>query len=301
MLFHVNLMQLWPSRWHLPAPARTTLTRLTGLEPSAPDSIIIPCTGPAHIAEAALAARFAAQHSPKTPEILIVTDQSASAFPHPTDPRIHIQTLQLSNLPIPGNHPHERIWRSRIAKLRAPLQATGNNLLMIDSDLLLLQPVQIPFLQHTLTGTLYRGKIGHRMRKHLATAPWLRHTPRLWCRHHINGGFLAATRSTWQILAPAWESEYNRLWNALPSETPVDQIPLVVALDQHHIRTANLGPWFNWSIPKRLGNLTAPVPERVIGAHGGFPLDEWDAYLADRRAPRKFRGEDYTRKARYQS
>jgi hypothetical protein len=214
---------------------------------------------------------------------------------------VGIRTLDLSSLPIPAKHPRANIWRSRIAKLRAPLEASGTRILMIDSDLLLLQEVRIAFEANLVTGTLYRGKIGHRMRKHLWQAPWLRKPHRLWVRYHVNGGFLAARRGTWEKLAPAWEEHYTRLWNTLPNETPVDQIPLVVALDALRIRTADLGPRFNWSIPKRLGNLQAPVPEEVIGAHGGFPLEEWDLYLQDRAAPRSFRGEDYTRKTRYKA
>lgn len=37
----------------------------------------------------------------------------------------------------------------------------------------------------------------------------------------------------------------------------------------------------------------------MIGAHGGFPLTEWQKYLASPDNELLFKGQDYTRKVRY--
>lgn len=37
----------------------------------------------------------------------------------------------------------------------------------------------------------------------------------------------------------------------------------------------------------------------MIGAHGGFPLSEWQKYLESPDNKLLFKGQDYTRKVRY--
>ena len=55
----------------------------------------------------------------------------------------------------------------------------------------------------------------------------------------------------------------------------------------------------NWPVSKKIGGQEAVVPKEVIGAHGGFPLSEWQKYLESPENKLLFKGQDYTRKVRY--
>ena len=74
-----------------------------------------------------------------------------------------------------------------------------------------------------------------------------------------------------------------------------------IALDRLRLATVDLGVWANWSVAKNIGGRPATIPPQVIGAHGGFPLSEWQKYLADPKAALNFHGQDYTRKERYKA
>lgn len=65
------------------------------------------------------------------------------------------------------------------------------------------------------------------------------------------------------------------------------------------VKTVNLGDWMNWPVSKKIGGQEAVVPKEVIGAHGGFPLSEWQKYLESPDNKLLFKGQDYTRKVRY--
>lgn len=289
--------RLLPNRRHAPGWWWRRVARWAGEPATTPGSVVIPCSGTGYVEEAALSARFASEHS-GAEEVLVVTDQPGGSF-GPLPPRVEVRTLTMVDGETPREHPFASIWKSRWIKMAAPLEASRPVVLMIDSDLLLLKEARISAMEGVIQGTMFRGKIGHRMKKHQGAVPELRRSPRLWVKWHVNGGFLAARRATWERLCPRWRFHYRALWTRLPDEMPVDQIPLVMAMDELRIATADLGVDYNWSVPKRIGGRPAIIPESVIGAHGGFPLSEWEKYRADRQAVLNFRGEDYTRKARY--
>ncbi|HVY69975.1 MAG TPA: hypothetical protein VHH73_08600 [Verrucomicrobiae bacterium] len=295
----MDWLRLLPRRWHVTARWWEVANHLARVPERDVESVVIPCVGAKYVAEARLCARFAARNLPAAREIIIATDQPPADFGELPAPA-RVEQVRIPAAEIPDGHPFANIWHSRLMKLRAPLLARHDVVLMIDSDLLLLRSFRVPVAPGVVYGTLFRGKIGHRMKKHLAVAPELRAASRLWVRYHINGGFLLADGGTWQALSERWTGNYQRLWHKLPAETPVDQIPLVQSLDELGILTVDLGPWHNWSVPKRAGGITAPLPPEVIGAHGGFPLSEWERYWGNPQAALSFLGEDYTRKTRYQ-
>jgi len=111
-----------------------------------------------------------------------------------------------------------------------------------------------------------------------------------------------ADRETWMRLCPEWLAVYLSVWDRLPSgQSPTDQLPLAITLDRLGLATTDLGPWVNWPVSKKIGGLTARVPGEVIGAHGGFPLSEWQKYLANPDAEMVFHDSDYTRRERYKA
>lgn len=263
------------------------------------ESVVIPCAGEKYATEAGLSAKFAANNLLDAQEIIIATNLTADAFGKLPD-KVRVETIMIPPEAIPTGHSHANIWRSRLVKLRAPALARHDVILMIDSDLVLLRNFRARVISGVVFGTLYRGKIGHRIKKYRRQVAELRRAPRLRAKWHVNGGLLLADRATWKALTGRWLAHYDMLWRKLPHETPVDQIPLVMALDELGFLTVDLGPFVNWSVPKRIGGAASVIPPTVVGAHGGFPLSEWEKYLADPQTPLNFLGEDYTRKARYQ-
>ncbi len=83
------------------------------------------------------------------------------------------------------------------------------------------------------------------------------------------------------------------------TQPPTDQLPLAALLDILDVKTVNPGDWMNWPVSKKIGGQEAVVPKEVIGAHGGFPLSEWQKYLESPDNKLLFKGQDYTRKVRY--
>jgi hypothetical protein len=103
-------------------------------------------------------------------------------------------------------------------------------------------------------------------------------------------------------LSAEWLALYESIWDKIPTgQPPTDQLPLCIALDRLRLATVNLGDWINWPVSKRIGGRAGRIPAEVIGAHGGFPLEEWQKYLADKNAEMNFRGQEQTRKERYQA
>ena len=263
------------------------------------DSVVIPCTGADYIEEAVLSAEFASRFATQVKEIVIVSDQPASAFP--TLPaKVRVATLDVPHRE--ESYRYKQIYRSRLIKLQAPLQAQGNGILMIDSDLNLLQAPNINLHEHYLYSSFRQGK----MIAKLADAPqdrvpaYYRTAIRPYFQDHVNGAYLAASRRTWQRICPLWLTLFQDTWELMnDSQPPTDQLPLAALLDLLDIRTINLGEWANWPVSKRIGGQAAVIPSEVIGAHGGFPLSEWQKYLQDPTQPLTFKGQDYTRKVRY--
>lgn len=262
-------------------------------------SIVIPCTGADFVEEAKLSALFASRFAPAAEEIVIVSDQSAEQFGElPVKTRVVTLDVPLRE----ESYRYKQIYRSRLIKIQAPLHARTNGILMIDSDLNLLQMPAINMLDNHLYSSFRQG----RMSAKLMNAPeqnrpaYYRNSIRPFMQDHVNSAFLVATKSTWQRLCPLWLAMFKDTWEMLDdSQPPTDQLPLAALLDLLDFKTVNLGDWVNWPVSKKIGGTTAVIPEEVVGAHGGFPLAEWQKYLQSSRSELSFKGQDYTRKVRY--
>ncbi|MEM6162432.1 hypothetical protein AAH446_18085 [Erwinia sp. P6884] len=262
-------------------------------------SVVIPCTGVDFIEEAKLSALFAARFAPGAEEIVIVSDRSAEEFGElPAKTRVVTLVVPFRE----ENYRYKQIYRSRLIKLQAPLQAKTEGILMIDSDLNLLKMPEIRMHDGHIYSSFRQGK----MIAKLMNAPeqnrpaYYRNSVRPFIVDHVNGAFLAATRQTWKRICPLWLTLFQDTWELMDdSQPPTDQLPLAALLDLLDIKTVNLGDWMNWPVSKKIGGSTAVIPEEVVGAHGGFPLSEWQKYLESAATPLTFEGQDYTRKVRY--
>ncbi len=262
-------------------------------------SVVIPCAGEDYIEEALLSAEFASRFARDLAEIVIVTDNPAESFGSlPDKTRVVTLTLPVRE----ENYRYKQIYLSRLIKLNAPLQAKTEGVLMIDSDLNLLQMPVINIEEQHLYSSFRQGK----MIAKLASAPeqnvpaYYKDTIRPYLVDHVNGAFLAATRKTWRRICPLWLTLFQDTWELMDdSQPPTDQLPLAALLDMLDIRTVNLGDWMNWPVSKKIGGTPSVIPKQVVGAHGGFPLSEWNKYLGSADNELLFRGQDYTRKVRY--
>ncbi|MFC0141933.1 hypothetical protein ACFFJN_18460 [Erwinia mallotivora] len=262
-------------------------------------SVMIPCTGEDYIEEALLSALFASRFATTAEEIVIVTDRPEEEFGS-LPPKTRVVTLDVPFRE--ESYRYKQIYRSRLIKLQTPLQARTEGILMIDSDLNLLQMPVINMLDGHLYSSFRQGK----MIAKLMNAPehnrpaYYRNAIRPFIVDHVNGAFLAATRRTWQRICPLWLTLFQDTWELMDdSQPPTDQLPLAALLDLLDLKTVNLGDWMNWPVSKKIGGSTATIPQEVIGAHGGFPLAEWQKYLESSLTPLTFKGQDYTRKVRY--
>ncbi|QHM73039.1 hypothetical protein [Mixta intestinalis] len=262
-------------------------------------SVVIPCTGTDFIEEAELSAQFAARYTDRVEEIVIVSDQPAERFCHLPE-KARVVTLQVAERE--ESYRYKQIYRSRLIKLQAPLQARTEGILMIDSDLNLLKMPDIRMNNDHIYSSFRQGK----MIAKLDNAPaenrpaYYSGTVRPYLIDHVNGAFLAATRQTWKRICPLWLTLFQDTWELMDdSQPPTDQLPLAALLDLLDLKTINLGEWMNWPVSKRIGGHEAVIPKEVIGAHGGFPLSEWQKYLQSPDTPLLFKGQDYTRKVRY--
>ena len=260
---------------------------------------MIPCTGADFVEEALLSATFAERYATAVSEIVIVSDQPESAF-GVLPPKTRVVTL---NLPVrEEGYRYKQIYLSRLVKLNAPLQARGEGVLMIDSDLNLLKMPEINMADMHIYSSFRQGK----MIAKLDGAPaekvpaYYKGTVRPYLVDHVNGAFLAATKKTWRRICPLWLTLFQDTWELMDdTQPPTDQLPLAALLDMLDLKTVNLGDWMNWPVSKKIGGQEAVVPKEVIGAHGGFPLSEWQKYLESPDNALLFKGQDYTRKVRY--
>ncbi|MCX8959158.1 hypothetical protein EHW66_18305 [Erwinia psidii] len=262
-------------------------------------SIMIPCTGADYVEEALLSALFASRFASEAQEIVIVTDQPAEQF-GTLPAKTRVVTLDVPCRE--ESYRYKQIYRSRLIKLQTPLQARTEGILMIDSDLNLLKMPVINMLDSHLYSSFRQGK----MIAKLMAAPeqnrpaYYRNAVRPFIVDHVNGAFLAATRQTWQRICPLWLTLFQDTWELMDdSQPPTDQLPLAALLDLLDLKTVNLGDWMNWPVSKKIGGASATIPQDVVGAHGGFPLSEWQKYLESPAASLTFKGQDYTRKVRY--
>jgi hypothetical protein len=281
-------------------PASAVAARLGIAAPVlAPQSLVIPAVGSDYVEEGTLAAQFAGRFCRELEEIVLVSDQPAGAFAG-LPAKARVATLDVTAL-LPRAHAYSAIYKSRLVKILAPLQARHQRIVVTDSDLVILRPFALPFADGCVMGSFRRGKMIGKVRDADAAVPSeLAGTFRPYLWDHLNGAFLAATRATWEKLSPAWLANFIGIWSKLPdSQPPTDQLPLCCSLDHLGLATIDLGDWINWPVSKRIGGTTASVPPEVIGAHGGFPLSEWRRYLEDPGCALSFVGQAETRKARY--
>lgn len=264
-------------------------------------SVVIPTVGADFVEEAMLSADFAARFAPQLHEIVIVTDQSASSFINLPE-KSRVVTLDIV-VPDPS-HRYAQLYKSRLLKMQAPLSASPDStgVLMIDSDLNLLQMPNYQLEDFSVYSCFRNGRMGSKFEKrgYKNVPAYYRNSVRAGLELHVNSAFLAATYFTWQRLCPLWVDLFNDTWSMIPDDQPpTDQPPLSVALDFLDYKTINLGDWTNWPVSKKIGGTPAVIPKEVIGAHGGFPLSEWQKYLSDPNQRLTFKGQDYTRKVRY--
>ena len=185
-------------------------------------------------------------------------------------------------------------------KLNAPLQARGEGVLMIDSDLNLLKMPEINMADMHIYSSFRQGK----MIAKLDGAPaekvpaYYKETVRPYLVDHVNGAFLAATKRRRRI-CPLWLTLF-RIPGADGRYAAADRSAAARCAAGHAgCKTVNPGDWMNWPVSKKIGGQEAVVPKEVIGAHGGFPLSEWQKYLESPDNKLLFKGQDYTRKVRY--
>ncbi len=262
-------------------------------------SVMIPCTGEDYIEEAQLSAQFAERYATTIEEIVIVSDQPVEKFQGlPAKTRVVTLDVPLRE----ERYRYKQIYRSRLIKLQTPLQARTDGILVIDSDLNLLQMPRILMKDNHLYASFRQGKM---IAKFAGASPekipaYYPRTVRPFIAEHVNSAFLAATRQTWKRICPLWLALFQDTWELMDdSQPPTDQLPLAAILDMLDMQTVNLGEWINWPVSKKIGGSAAVIPPEVIGAHGGFPLAEWQKYLHSPGTPLLFKGQDYTRKVRY--
>jgi hypothetical protein len=293
-------LRRYRNRGRIRVPAGDMAARL-GIEPPKlpAESLVIPAVGAGYVDEGKLAAQFAARFYPELSEIVIASDLAASAFGE-LPAKARVATLEVGAL-MPRAHAYSAIFKSRLIKLLAPLQARHERILLTDSDLVMLRPAALPFADGCLMGSFRHGRMISKVRESGAAMPIeLAGTYRPYLEQHLNGAFLGATRNTWEKLSPAWLAAFLGIWTKLPqNQPPSDQLPLCCVLDHLGIATVDVGDHVNWPVSKTIGGKTAPVPREVIGAHGGFPLSEWRRYLDDPGSALSFIGQAETRKLRY--
>lgn len=262
-------------------------------------SVVIPCAGEDYIEEALLSACFASRFATSVTEIVIVSDQPATQFGElPAKTRVATLTIPHRE----ESYRYKQIYRSRLIKLQAPLQASGDAVLMIDSDLNLLKDPALSLREGHLYSSFREGRMIAKLENAAEEQIPAYYKPaiRPYLVDHVNGAYLAATRQTWKRICPLWLTLFQDTWELMnDNQPPTDQLPLSALLDMLDLVTVNLGEWANWPVSKRIGGTAAVIPPEVIGAHGGFPLSEWQKYLQDPAQPLQFKGQDYTRKVRY--
>lgn len=262
------------------------------------ESIVIPCVGANYVEEAVLAGNFAHRSFEGKVEILIVSDQPESAF---SGLSAGVKTRQIP-LAQSTRTTYQQIWQSRLVKLQAPLLAQGKGILMIDSDLMLLKPFQFDMEPGALFGVFRKGMAFSRVKQHKTLLPEITWRSRIHEQTHLNGAFLFAHRETWEKLCPLWTQLYKDIWSRMPeNEAPRDQLPLTIAMDRLGLWGIDVGTDYNWPVSKKWSTQPMQVPDYVIGAHGGFPIQEWHKYWASPKAELTFVDQKVSREIRYKA
>lgn len=259
--------------------------------------MVIPCVGPSYVEEALLSASFAVQYADDVREVVVVTDQPREAFGElPEGVRVVVKELNADEMPAPWT----QLWKSRLLKLAAPLEARGEGVAMIDSDVNLLRPLALEVSEGALFGAFRNGRMEAKIRRDAVRRSFLRGVLKPFAPRHLNSGVLAATRETWARLCPLWREVFERLWRARAlDQPPTDQLPLAIVMDRLGLKSVDIGTCYNWPVSKEIGGREVAIPSEVIGAHGGFPLSEWARYRENSQARLHFHGVQVTRKVRY--
>jgi len=274
-------------------------TRL-GIERKPVKSIVIPVVGADYVEEAKVAVIFADRFCPDAEEIVVVGDQLGEAF-GPLPSRTRVVNVEVDDQ-VPVDHAYSTIYKSRVTKLMAPLEAQCDSVLMIDADMVMLQQLNVPLLDGCMYGSFRHGGMQQKLKKagRKFRLTELRGTTRPYLKYHLNSAFLAGSLSTWHKVSKLWLQYYHGIWGVLPdNQPPTDQLPLCCVLDHLDIRSIETGFWTNWPVSKQIGGRPARVPNQVISAHGGFPVSEWYRYLEDPDAELEFIDSNQTRKIRY--
>ncbi|HEX5477384.1 MAG TPA: hypothetical protein VFX09_05975, partial [Burkholderiales bacterium] len=219
------------NRRRIRIPAAELAARLGADAPGVPvESLVIPAVGEDYADEGALAARFAGRFYPGLREIVIVSDLGPSAFPD-LPSRARVATIDVNAL-MPREHAYSAIFKSRLVKVLAPLQASHERVVITDSDLVILKSFCVPFADGCLMGSFRQGRLISKVRDSGAGAPSeLAGTYRPYLREHLNSAFLAATQRTWEKLIPSWLGAFIGIWAKLPdNQPPTDQLPLACVL-----------------------------------------------------------------------
>ena len=230
---------------------------------------------------------------------MIVSDQPAASFDE-LPAKTRVVTLDVPYRE--KNYRYKQIYCSRLIKLQAPFQAKGESILMIDSDPDLLQMPDTKMKTGHLYSIFRQGKMIAKLDKAAdeVVPAYYKACIRPFLEDHVNDAYLAATRDVWQRISPLCLMLFNDTWNLMnDSQPPTDQLPFAALLDLLDLKTINLGEWANWPVSKKIGGQSAVIPKNVVGAHGGFPLSEWQKYLLAPQQPLMFKDQDYTRKVRY--
>lgn len=267
-----------------------------------PDSVVIPFYGSDYFEEAILCAKFASQNAKELKEVLLVSDLDLKQekLSHLAK-NIKYKKIKI-NHNFPKNHRYKKIFLSRLCKIQSSQCASFENILVIDSDLLLLKTPKLYWSVNGVSGSFRKGSmIAKFYQSGVQFKPLpLKKTFRPYVKEHLNGAFMAAKKSTWLKLSDKWIEYYFHIWTRLPdNQPPTDQLPLTCALDHLNLKTFDAGNWVNWPVSKNIGGRTAKMPKEVIGAHGGFPLSEWERYQLDKDSFLNFKDDGYTRKSRY--
>lgn len=264
------------------------------------EGVVIPCVGESYILEATLAADFAARFVSDVKQVVIVTDQPCALF-RPENQKIKIHSMQ-HNVDLPDSK-WSKLWKSRLLKIDAPQCIDTPAVLMVDSDLNLLKPLSLNVADGAVFGAFREGRMEVKVKGDKIRRKWLRGCLKPFANFHINGGCLAATQATWRILSQEWKKVYQEMWSADNelNQPPTDQLPLAIALDHMKLKTVDIGWNYNWPVSKMIGGTPKKIPDHVIGAHGGFPLEEWKKFLQNKNSDLLFEDPDSTRKRRYQS
>ena len=268
-----------------------------------PQSIVISCTGHEYVEEAILSAQFAANNAINAKEIIIVTDQYIpfNEISNISE-KIRIDYFDPSSY-TPRDHSYSNIYRSRICKIYAPNYAAHERVLMIDSDLMLLQEPLLPWHKWGIAGSFRKGKMISKFKRSgekRMPAP-LKGTCRPYLQDHLNTALIAAPKTVFSNLSQLWIQYYQEIWGTLPeNQPPTDQLPFTCVLDHLGLTTINAGDDINWPVSKKIGGKHAQIPASVIGAHGGLPLSEWRKYQQDRNSNLSFVDSKTTRRVRYQ-